>query len=102
VLHEIAHAIAGWDAGHGYQWQRVARNIGCDAITCYSKANVKTPDAPYEFYCETCGKTSPRFKRSRKSPACGRCCRVHNYGRYTPKFALIFRRTQKKNLTNAV
>lgn len=31
ILHEIAHAIAGPDAGHGPVWKRVAREIGCDA-----------------------------------------------------------------------
>jgi predicted SprT family Zn-dependent metalloprotease len=31
VLHEIAHAIAGIDAGHGPVWKRIALEIGCDA-----------------------------------------------------------------------
>ena len=31
VLHEIAHAIAGIDAGHGPEWKRIALEIGCDA-----------------------------------------------------------------------
>ena len=28
ILHEVAHAIAGHSAGHGYEWRRVAREIG--------------------------------------------------------------------------
>ena len=28
ILHEIAHAIAGHDAGHGAEWKRVARRLG--------------------------------------------------------------------------
>jgi predicted SprT family Zn-dependent metalloprotease len=30
VLHEIAHAIAGPEAGHGSQWKRIAHQIGYD------------------------------------------------------------------------
>lgn len=28
ILHEIAHAIAGFEAGHGEEWKRAARSIG--------------------------------------------------------------------------
>lgn len=28
ILHEIAHAIAGYEAGHGPKWKAVARQIG--------------------------------------------------------------------------
>lgn len=34
VLHEIAHAIAGPDAGHGPRWKEIARRIGCNAKRC--------------------------------------------------------------------
>jgi predicted SprT family Zn-dependent metalloprotease len=30
ILHEIAHAIAGVDAGHGEAWKRVCRRIGAN------------------------------------------------------------------------
>lgn len=30
LLHEIAHAIAGWGAGHGPEWKEVCREIGAD------------------------------------------------------------------------
>ena len=29
VLHEIAHALAGPTAGHGKEWLRIAKKIGC-------------------------------------------------------------------------
>ena len=32
VLHEIAHAMAGVEAGHGMEWRRIARSIGCSAL----------------------------------------------------------------------
>ena len=28
ILHEIAHALAGYDAGHGPEWQSIARRVG--------------------------------------------------------------------------
>ena len=28
ILHEVAHALAGHAAGHGYEWRRIARSIG--------------------------------------------------------------------------
>lgn len=30
ILHEIAHAIAGHSAGHGWQWKAVCRRIGAN------------------------------------------------------------------------
>ena len=34
LLHEVAHAIAGHAAGHGPEWKRVARLLGCSANRC--------------------------------------------------------------------
>jgi len=28
ILHEIAHALAGWDAGHGQKWKAIATRLG--------------------------------------------------------------------------
>lgn len=33
-LHELAHAIAGNNAGHGPAWKSVARSLGCDGQRC--------------------------------------------------------------------
>lgn len=30
ILHEIAHAIVGYEAGHGPDWKRMARILGAD------------------------------------------------------------------------
>lgn len=34
LLHEIAHAIAGHDAGHGPKWKHIAKKIGCNGDRC--------------------------------------------------------------------
>lgn len=55
VLHEIAHALAGHAAGHGPQWQRVARSIGCDAKRCYDADEVVSPAGSIQGTCPACG-----------------------------------------------
>lgn len=34
ILHEIAHALAGYEAKHGPQWKAVARRIGAEPKSC--------------------------------------------------------------------
>jgi predicted SprT family Zn-dependent metalloprotease len=35
LLHEIAHALAGYKAGHGDVWKKIAISIGCDGKRCH-------------------------------------------------------------------
>ncbi len=57
ILHEIAHALVGTGKGHGPEWKRVAREIGCKAQRC------GVMDAPAK-YLGTCG-CGATFKRNR-------------------------------------
>ena len=34
ILHEIAHALAGWEAGHGPKWKKIASRIGAIPRAC--------------------------------------------------------------------
>jgi len=43
ILHEIAHAIAGHAAGHGPEFVRAARAIGCTGSRCYGEEVVRVP-----------------------------------------------------------
>jgi predicted SprT family Zn-dependent metalloprotease len=54
ILHEIAHALAGRDAGHGPHWRAVARSIGCNAQRC-SDASAR-PEASVKGWCRKCEK----------------------------------------------
>lgn len=92
ILHEIAHALAGNKAGHGYMWIMTARKIGANPARCYDSREVITPEAPYTATCSSCGHLSKRFKRIRpgRQIACGYCCKKYNYGRFTDKFLLTF------------
>lgn len=57
VLHEIAHVIAGSDAGHGAKWKRIARRIGlADPTRCASADMAKhMPKGRYAGACNDCG-----------------------------------------------
>lgn len=49
ILHEIAHAIAGYEAAHDANWRRVAVAIGCSGSTCNTVWKGAT--ANYRFWC---------------------------------------------------
>lgn len=36
LLHEIAHALAGYINGHNHIWKRIAKQIGCTAERCHA------------------------------------------------------------------
>ena len=63
LLHEIAHAIVGHDAGHGPTWVHKAIEIGCDGRRCGEDMGV---ERTYKGKCSVCGKEVGMFKRPRK------------------------------------
>lgn len=80
VLHEIAHALAGYKAAHGPAWKAVCRQIGAKPERCYT-ADESTPLPPAK-YTGTCP-NGHTYRRQRLSPnarrqSCGRCARGFN------------------------
>ncbi len=75
LLHEIAHALAPRNAGHGEKWKVIARSIGCNAQRCYGD-EVVTPNHKYIGTCPTCRITIKRSRKKRLS--CARCDRRFN------------------------
>jgi len=63
ILHEIAHALAGFKAGHGPDWQKVARRIGATPKRCAS--NVAMPKAPWRLVCASGHFLGERHRRNR-------------------------------------
>ena len=86
LLHEIAHALTGRQAGHGPQWKRVAQSIGCTGERCYGAEVVRAYKV--EGICPHCGHRVKQVSRSRT--ACKRCCDTYNHGAYSPHFAFIW------------
>lgn len=91
ILHELAHAIAGHEAGHGPKWKSVAREIGCDAERL---THVFRPEDTYKYFIRCPAGCKQNRTRLAKYMLRGRfCCRQHN------KPISIFQRNKQGKLT---
>lgn len=58
ILHEIAHAIAGYSAAHGPAWKRVCVQIGAKPVACIKASELDDSyrsSFKYVVVCETPG-----------------------------------------------
>ena len=62
VLHEIAHALAGYEASHNRTWKICAMSIGARPQHCGGSKVIHVP-GKFQAVCPACGKT---FNRHRK------------------------------------
>jgi SprT protein len=90
ILHEIAHALAGASAGHGPEWVRIARSIGCNGNRCYDEHTKPSTVAAYKViakYKGVCPNGHESFKNRmpKKQHSCGKCCRYFN-----PEFLITY------------
>jgi predicted SprT family Zn-dependent metalloprotease len=65
ILHEIAHALAGEDAGHGPRWKAVCLRVGCKPERCDNGTAIM-PRGGWNAQCPGCGKTYSRHRRPHK------------------------------------
>jgi predicted SprT family Zn-dependent metalloprotease len=74
ILHEIAHAIAGYGAGHGQKWKDICIEIGAKPERCYDTKDTNTPTLKYSAVCGACGmkheKARLKYKNARRSCKC--------------------------------
>ncbi len=97
-LHEVAHALAGFHAGHDLEWQEYALLVGAKPERC---ANVEeyrhlltpaTMGYKYSAVCQTCNyqfhfsRMGKQWKTGRK--ACNQCCNKYNRGKWDERFIL--------------
>lgn len=61
ITHEVAHAIVGHAAGHGWQWQRVHQSLGGNGHRVFH-VDEHDPKALYHATCPH-GKAWNRYKR---------------------------------------
>lgn len=94
IRHEVAHALAGSDAGHGPKWKAMARSIGCNAERCYDDTTTVQPLPRYQAVCRFCFRVSSREKMPRRIISCG-ACQPHSYNE---KYRLHFRPTDPKRV----
>lgn len=87
ILHEIAHALAGGRAKHGWRWKLIAAGIGAKPERCAAADTIKPP-GKYNLVCRSCGKRIIRYRRPRRTVACAECCNRHAGGRFDARFTL--------------
>jgi hypothetical protein len=71
LLHEVAHAIAGSDAGHGPRWKRIARDLGYIGGTTH-RGETATDLAPWVGVCPA-GHIAYRHRKASRATSCARC-----------------------------
>jgi predicted SprT family Zn-dependent metalloprotease len=60
ILHEIAHALAGSEAGHGPKWRRICHRIGAKPERC---GEARMPDGKWWAICPKCQREYTRHRR---------------------------------------
>jgi hypothetical protein len=53
ILHEVAHALCGNEAGHNATWKRCCLEIGGDGKSCVDARTVPLPEPKYTGFCES-------------------------------------------------
>ena len=89
ILHEIAHAHAGFKAAHGFEFVMAARALGIDGSACITDANSNEPH--WWGRCPNCGMVRRKLWRlstKAQNQACGACCNEFNNGDYSSAFQL--------------
>jgi predicted SprT family Zn-dependent metalloprotease len=72
LLHEIAHALAGWRHGHDITWRTIAREIGCSGQRCHQ---VELAAPKWLYRCSAGCWQVARHRRSGISNEKGKCKR---------------------------
>lgn len=76
LLHEVAHAIAGSQAGHGPQWKAVCEELGYVGGRLLD-GGAAAELAPWQGVCPN-GHVHHRYKRPTRTQSCGSCSRGFN------------------------
>lgn len=63
ILHEIAHALCPFNAGHGDVWKAMARAVGARPVRCYSSKEVATITYKWRWICHRCGNELTTIQR---------------------------------------
>ena len=77
ILHEIAHALCGFEAGHGSEWKETCIRIGAKPNRCYDGENVITPKMKWEAKCEACNKIIKRQRVPNRNVKMACICQNH-------------------------
>ena len=93
ILHEVAHALAPSEEGHGRIWKRIFNNLlhkweqPINTSRCYD-GKVKMPESRYHIKCKGCGYKWKRNRMSRRRKqwlVTGATCRTCKSGPFEIK-----------------
>jgi predicted SprT family Zn-dependent metalloprotease len=87
VVHEVAHALAGPEAGHGPRWRAIARELGYTGSRLHD-GPIASELAPWVGACPA-GHEHFRYRKPTRPMACARCSR-----RYDPAFTIVWERRE--------
>lgn len=73
LLHEVAHGLAGAQAGHGPKWRTIASGLGYEGKRTHS-GEIASELAPWVGVCSA-GHTHYRYRRPARAVSCGLCAR---------------------------
>jgi predicted SprT family Zn-dependent metalloprotease len=73
LLHEVAHAIAGPNAGHGAEWKRVAKELGYVGGRLLDGGAAEEL-APWRGVCPS-GHVHHRYRTPTRIQSCGKCAK---------------------------
>ena len=70
ILHELCHAIASYDSGHGEEWQGIAKKVGSIygiKIAVNAPHSLKAYESAYRYVvkCDSCGATWRFIRRTK-------------------------------------
>jgi hypothetical protein len=71
IFHEVAHALAGWEARHGPIWKATAARLGAIPKACSKPA--RTPEGRYQAGCPSCKRVYHRHRKPKGLVCCPRC-----------------------------
>jgi predicted SprT family Zn-dependent metalloprotease len=71
LLHEVAHAMAGAEAGHGARWRAIARDLGYVGGTTH-RGETAVELAPWVGTCPA-GHVAYRHRRPTRAASCVKC-----------------------------
>jgi predicted SprT family Zn-dependent metalloprotease len=89
ILHEIAHAIAGYNAKHGVEWKLVCIRIGAKPQRCYSNDDTNTPTLKYQAVCGGCNTLHQKARIKLKNVR--RACMCQSHKPWSEKILLEFK-----------
>lgn len=74
ILHEIAHALVGNKAGHGWVWKAKCREIGANPTRCIDGDSVVMPPMKWALVCRHCKEVRGYMgRRTDKRRSCSKC-----------------------------